>query len=123
MRFLHFYKLFFPSFTIHLFNLLVSPFSHLVSFNFSPIQQIRFLCTNAFVCVSLIHMCKKEEHNFFFLHQQILCSDTFKRSTRISVYLSLSHEVDTNNLLVEMFRQQKQVSHLKWYIIFIVLFI
>lgn len=47
-------------------------------------------------------------------HEQILNSEAFKRSKRISVYLSLSLEVDTKDILAEMFRQQKQVSHLKW---------
>lgn len=41
---------------------------------------------------------------------QILDMDAFKQSKRISVYLSLTHEVNTQEILSEMFRQQKEVS-------------
>ncbi|XP_031635871.1 5-formyltetrahydrofolate cyclo-ligase [Contarinia nasturtii] len=41
--------------------------------------------------------------------KKILDSDAFKQSTRISVYLSLNQEVNTQAILNEMFRQQKEV--------------
>lgn len=44
---------------------------------------------------------------------QILNSDAFKQSTRISVYLSLEHEINTQDILNEMFHQQKEVSNSK----------
>lgn len=45
--------------------------------------------------------------------RQILDMDSFKQSKRISVYLSLTHEVNTQEILSEMFRLGKEVSHLQ----------
>ncbi|XP_055320216.1 5-formyltetrahydrofolate cyclo-ligase [Sitodiplosis mosellana] len=49
---------------------------------------------------------KEQSHT---VTKKILDSDAFKQSTRISVYLSLGHEVNTQDILAEMFRQQKEV--------------
>lgn len=41
---------------------------------------------------------------------QVLSSNAFKQAKRISIYLSLSNEINTQNILDEMFRQQKEVK-------------
>lgn len=44
-----------------------------------------------------------------FYHQQILSMDIFKRSNRVSVYLSTDGEVCTKEILNAMFAQRKEV--------------
>lgn len=41
---------------------------------------------------------------------QVLSSNAFKQAKRISIYLSLNSEINTQNILDEMFRQQKEVK-------------
>lgn len=43
------------------------------------------------------------------IYKQIIESDAFKESQRISVYLSLDSEVNTKDILSEMIRLNKEV--------------
>lgn len=45
-----------------------------------------------------------------YISTQVLSSNAFKQAKRISIYLSLSNEINTQNILDEMFHQQKEVK-------------